>query len=345
MLKHHGWRVASVLGSMLFGSAGLHAEQGAKAGDPRWGTSESPVGTNIKEMVSATPVTVTPFASFSNAQYATGGVGLRNLGTGTLQISGVITPVQAAYLYWAVITQGGALPADRSVTLTQTFPAGASETITGTLIAIGNPPCWGGDRISVFRGTVPVGDVSGNGSYQVAFTGAGASGSTAGEDPWTAATLPLLEGASLVVVGTGTGEVSIFDKGISAKTFGVTANPGTFTYTLNLPTATTGNQVLFDNIGADGQIGASRSADYQDLAEKKTVINGLIEAGPFTSLSAYIDFDSDWNGDAATPLPRLWDDVGHDITNAAPSGTTLLTVSVTTHGDCLTPVANVVAAF
>jgi hypothetical protein len=253
--------------------------------------------------------------------------------------------VDALYGSAALLSMVDGAPADKSVILTQTFPAGASETITGTLVAKGPSPCWGGDRVSVFRGTVPIGDVPGNGSYQVAFTEAGASGSTAGEDPWTAATLPLLEGASLVVVGTGTGQVSIFDKGISARTFGLRADPETFKYTLNLPTATTGNQVLFENIGADGQIGASRSVSVPDITAKKTEINGFVEAGPYPGLSSVIDFDSDWNGNAAAPLPRLWDDVGHDITNAAPAGTTSLAVSVTTHLDCLTPVANVVAVF
>ena len=343
------WLTASAMGAAVLGSAGVYAQRAATVGDARWGTIASPVGTEIGmgEMAAAA-LTVGAFANYTDAQYSSGGVGLRNLGTGTLHVSGVIKPVKAAYLYWAVITTGAAPAADKAVKLTQTFPAGHSETVAGTLLGTGASPCWPGNTISVFRAAVPVGDVSGNGSYEVAFTEAGASGSTAGQDPWTAATLPLLEGASLVVVGTGTGRVSIFDKGIAGKTFGNHTNPESFAYTLDLPTATNGGQVLLDNIGADGQIGESRTAgdskeDQPYLAAELTEISGQIAAGPFSA--TYVDFDSDWNGNAAAPLPRLWDDVGHDITAFAPSGTKSLSISVTTQGDCLTPVANVVAVF
>jgi hypothetical protein len=257
--------------------------------------------------------------------------------------------VKAAFLYWAVITTGAAPTADKSVTFEQIFPAsGHSVTLTGTLLGTGATPCWAGNTISVFKATVPVADVSGNGSYMVAFTKTGASGSTKGQDPWKASVLPLLEGASLVVVGTGTGTVYLFDKGLAGKTFGNHTNPETFTYTLSLAAATAGAQVLFENIGADGQIGVSRTAGNVSpsepfLAAKATQINGQLVAGPFSA--SFIDYDSDWNGNAAAPLPRLWDDVGHDITSVAPRGTKTLKISVTTQGDCLTPVANVIAAF
>jgi hypothetical protein len=342
---------AVAVGAVLLAPGGLHAQERTQAVPAEtarnYGTINSPVSTDIGGKSVAPTAAISAVETYKSAQYSSGGVGLRNLGTGTLHISGVVTPVKAAFLYWAVITNGAAPAAAKSAKLTQTFPAGKSETVTGTLLGTGASPCWPGNTISVFRATVPVGDVSGNGSYQVAFA-SGASGSVKGQDPWLADTLPLLEGASLVVVGSGTGTVYVFDNGLAGKTFGNHTNPETFSYTLSLPTATNGGQVLFESIGADGQIGTSRTAgnvanDQPYLAAKAVQINGDLISGPFSA--TYIDFDSDWNGNAAAPLPRLWDDVGHDITAAAPDGTKSLSTAITTYGDCLTPVANVVAVY
>ena len=348
MSEHSNLILAVAFGAALLGPGSAHAQE-LPSGDPRWGTIESPDGADRGGQPLQALASVASAHTFKAAQYSSGGVGLRNLGTGTLHVSGVTPPVKGAYLYWAVITTGAATAADKSVTLERTFPAaGHSETLTGTLLGTGATPCWPGNTISVFKATVPVSDVSGNGSYQVAFTKPGASGSTAGGDPWLSATLPLVEGASLVVVGTGTGTVYLFDKGIAGHTFGNHTNPETYNYSLLLTSATTGGQVLFENIGADGQIGSSRtagilSANQPYLAAKQSLINNQLIAGPYNA--EYIDYDSDWNGNSAAPLPRLWDDVGHDITAVAPAGTKTLNVSVTTQGDCLTPVANVVAAF
>jgi len=339
---------AVAAGAVLLAPCAVRAQGEAAQSGKSFGTINSPVGTDIGGQSVAPTSALSPADTYKNAQYSSGGIGLRNLGTGTLHISGVVTPVKAAFLYWAVITNNAATSADKSVKLTQTFPAGKSETVTGTLIGTGASPCWPGNTISVFKAAVPVGDVSGNGSYQVAFTGSGASGSTKGEDPWLADKLPLLEGVSLVVVGSGTGTVYLFDSGLAGKTFGNHSNPEQFSYTLSLPTATNGGQVLFESIGADGQIGSSRTAgnvanDQPDLAAKALQINGAVASGPFSA--DYIDFDSDWNGNAGAPLPRLWDDVGHDITAFAPDGTKSLPMTITTYGDCLTPVANLVAVY
>jgi len=108
-----------------------------------------------------------------------------------------------------------------------------------------------------------------------------------------------------------------------------------------LPKAATGTLTLFDNIGADGQQGNSRKA-LSGFADEITKINGKVVAGPGSLYN-----DSDWNGSSARPLPQLWDDTGHDITFATPSGTTSLSITIANKGetsfDCLTPVANVVS--
>jgi hypothetical protein len=75
---------------------------------------------------------------------------------------------------------------------------------------------------------------------------------------------PAYEGASLVVAGTGTNTVSLYDKGLPGTTIGAG-----FNYTLFVATGTTSFS-RFDNINADGQLGSSISpfiAGERDIVE------------------------------------------------------------------------------
>ena len=144
---------------------------------------------------------------------------------------------------------------------------------------------------------------------------------------------PLLEGATLVVVGTAGATVALYDKGLAGKTF-----LDQLSYQLTISGPYTGDQLRIDNVGADGQTGASRAAD-PGLSGEVTTINGTAVAGPGSSASN----DSDWNGHIGDPMPELWDNTSHDLRSFVSTGTTTLNVEVTTHGDCLTPVANVIA--
>jgi hypothetical protein len=305
---------------------------------PAWGTSEAPNAADIRFETSAGSLEAA--AVSAGSQFGSGGVGLRNRGAGSLAVSGVLPPVQAAYIYWAVITNGAASAANKTIMLQRLSPTPVSTVtrITGTNVGTGPSPCWPGNTITVFRGTVPTTVATGNGVYQVTLL-KGASGSTAGGDPWVTATLPLMEGASMVIIGTGsaTQRVAIYDEGLSGKTF---EGDHVFSYSLILPITATGKLTLFESIGADGQQGVSRLA-VKGVADETTVINGVHIAGPSSNFN-----DSDWNGSSARPLPQLWDDVGHDITAATPKGTKTLDVSIAngdeTPYDCMTPVANVV---
>lgn len=278
---------------------------------------------------------VYPSNVYTGAQYGTGGVGLRNRAGGALNVSGVNKPAKAAFVYWAVITNGAPPAPVKSVKIQRIAPApSAAATVIGTAIGTTASPCWAGNTTTVYRGAVPLAIANGNGTYQVTLN-PGASGSTTGGDPWyTATTLPLMEGASLVVVGTGQANVSLFDRGLSGNMFS-----STLYYTLALPTAATGRNVIIDNIGADGQLGKSRDGATATSSES-TVINGYYVAGEYSPTN-----DSDWNGAIAGPLPQLWDNTGHQINASAPAGTSYLSVSVYANGDCLVPVANVVALY
>jgi hypothetical protein len=329
-----------VWGMTLLLSGGLALAQDEQARQPFWGTSDAPAtDTSAFETEVAAPVAA--HATYTTAQYASGGVGLRNRGTGGISISGAITPIKAAFLYWAVITSDAAKTPDTQMKLQRLSPTPASAvtTLTGTLIGTGPSPCWIGNTISVFRATVPTTLATGNGLYQVTLL-PGAGGSTAGGDPWVGTrVLPLFEGASLVIVGTGPSgsRVVIYDSGIAGKTFD---GAGGLSYSLSLPAAATGKLTLFDSIGADGQEGDSRLAE-SGLGDESTYINGVYVAGPFS-----LSNDSDWNGSSGKPIPQLWDDIGHNITTSTPSGTKTLDIAIGNGGeapsDCMTPVANVV---
>ena len=275
---------------------------------------------------------ILPSRVISNAQYGSGAVGLRNFAGGSVQVSGIVRPVKAAYLYWAVLTNGAAPAATKTITVQRTLPtASAAVAVAGTVVGTGPTPCWGGTSlVTVYRASVPLSVANGAGTYSLKLQ-PGASGSTAGGDPWgSKAVAPLMEGATLVIAGTGGATVSFFDVGLAGKTFF-----GSQSYALTLPVPVT-RLIWMDNIGADGQVGSSRTAT---VAKETTIINGVRVAGPGSVAN-----DSDWNGAAAGPLPQLWDTTGHDVTAAAPPGTTSLAVSVDAGGDCVVPVANVVAS-
>jgi hypothetical protein len=301
-----------------------------------WGTSHAPNAAEIQTDVALG--TLASSAVFTKAGYGTGGVALRNRGGGNISVSGVSTPTRAAYLYWAVITEGAAPKAAESVKIQRVSPTidTTVATVNGTVLGTAASPCWSGNTITVFKGNVPLSIANGNGSYQISLL-PGASGSTAGGDPWlTTPVLPLFEGASLALVGKGSGTVAIYDEKFGGHTFA--SNPG-LTYTLKLPEAAPGKMALFDNIGADGQHGSSRTA-VQSVSEKYTTINSVSIAGPGSQYN-----DGDWNGSSGLPLPELWDDTSHDITSAVAKGTKTLDVSFATTGsqyDCLTTVANLV---
>ncbi len=341
----HTWAATISLSVILtlsvnFASAAQISAESQQTGGQQeaWGTSESSTAPLTQPEIA--PGLLPSTSVFSAAQFASGGVGLRNRGIGAISISGAIRPIKGAFIYWAVITQGTAPAATRKIKVQRLSPTPASAivTVTGTVLGTGAQPCWTGNTITVFKGSVPTAVASGNGLYQVTLL-AGASGSTAGGDPWVTTTLPLMEGASIVIVGTGpTGaKVAFYDSGLAGKTF--FGRPGV-SYSLTLPIKATGTRTLFENIGADGQHGLSRTS-ILGIANELTVINGIRVAGPGSTYN-----DSDWNGNAATPLPQLWDDTGHDITATTPNQTSVLNVSISNQSqsrfDCMTPVANIV---
>ncbi|MGA7295122.1 MAG: hypothetical protein WBW53_07540 [Terriglobales bacterium] len=279
--------------------------------------------------------------TYTNASYGTGGVAMRNRIKGEIQISGVNGPTQDAWLYWAVLFQSSpsssALKKAEAVTIQREYPAGAgsaSVVVHGTLLAVGGDPCWGSAGTWVFRAQVPASVATGNGVYKIVLSGA-ATGLTDGEDPWDGnVVFPLAEGASLVIIGTGSATVGLYDSQAGTTFFSSQTNSYTLPGTFN-------SQALLDNFGYDGQIGSSRTISFSN---ETTTVTGspsgtsVLVAGPGGETG-----DSDWDGSAGWPLPQLWDDTGHDISNALIPTDTAITVTYVPYGDCLGLVGSVIS--
>ncbi len=283
-------------------------------------------------------------ASYANASYGTGGVALRNRRSGSISISGDTGATQAAWLYWAVLLKSPSaalLKKVNKLAIARQFPTGApspaSATVTGTLLHIGGDPCWGSTGTYVYRAAVPLTVATGNGLYKITLTAAEA-GLSDGEDPWDGNTVfPLWEGASLVIVGTGTSSVGLLD-GQAGTTF-----TSAYSNYYQLPaTVAAGNRVLLDNFGYDGQLGNSRfgsaSNETSNAEGWPSLAHNILFAGPGGEVT-----DSDWDGSSGWPLPQLWDDTGHDISNAFNAGDYWVLVSYASPLDCVGTVGAVIS--
>ncbi len=289
--------------------------------------------------------TVAASHNFPHAQFASGGVGLRNQPGGAIEVSGAVKPVKAAFLYWAVITKGPPRTPVKSLRIQRILPARSQvAAISGTAVGSGPGPCWkaanGGDTITIFRGAVPVSVADGNGTYLIRLN-PDAAGSTGGEDPFAASPLPAWSGATLVVIGAGSGKVSFYDSGLAGKTF-LSRTGVAYSLPLGID-ASEASRIIFHSIGADGQSGDGAKS-LPATASETMSINGIKVAGAGSPGN-----DGGWNGTAAAGLPQLWDNTGYDVTGAARAlAGNRLSISIAGPADgddCLTPVANVVATF
>jgi hypothetical protein len=315
------------------------------AKDPAWGTiatrGRGAAAKAVENAPTPAAIAVSPAVSYANAAHATTGVALRNRRTGVMPISGVAAPVKRAYLYWAFLYLSTP-PSSQQVSFCKQSsgaPGDLACTVkTGTLLATGPDTCWASNGIAVYRSDV-TSSISGNGTYVIVLPST-ASGASSGDDPWASGPryFPLAEGASLVVIGSGARTVSVYDRGIAARTF-----LGTFDYTLRLSGGVRSTPVIWDNIGADGQVGGSRASSAATAGES-TFVNGVRIAGPGVDTSLDGVTDGDWNGGVGSPIPQLWDVTSHSLpASAAPVGASSLAVRFTVPSDCLSPIANVVS--
>lgn len=255
-----------------------------------------------------TPIPFTEvFSSTFFGDYVSAGVGMRDTGPpggGTIALPAVpgTATVTQAYLYWAIMDNSPAAASLANVTIN-------GNAIVGNFIGTTEDPCWSGD-IHVYVADVTAYVITGGNNT---LTGLASSGAPA--------TLPLLEGASIVAIYSdpaGTNRTIKLAQG--AITF--TAPPAE-TYTFS---------------GFNAAAGTSRTtwivSDGQPGLRNKAQVDATVTA------------DFTFNG-SSTPGTVYWDDLTQDISAFVPPGDTDVTVEVLSDNfggfDCLTWVAQVLS--
>ena len=253
--------------------------------------------------------------------YTAAGVGLRNRGSGTIELNGLPSgaKVKAAYLYWAIL--GGD-------TAGSSFKKGKinGHSFSGSLIGSGPAPCWDGSTKGYSYRKDVTKWVKRNGKF--ALSGF-ASAVRNGRDPFVDASTrvsPMAEGASLVVVYTKSRypETRVVLADGYAE---VQGSPGaTVTIPFGFTASNPVGQVTTTFIGADGQSNFDKPA---------SLFNGV----PMAAVQ--------WNGkDRATgnySYGNLWDTQTVPVIDLVKPGNTSATVTVQGGPDCIAWVAQVLS--
>lgn len=310
----------------------------SQALNERMGTpAAAPKGVAASDVVNfVAPQSITTLVG--QVDHVANGVGLRNLGSGTIRLRGApssASDVAVAILYFGFICSA-TCPTSQTV-----FFQGTA--VTALLIGTAPPPCWPGTAYGAYKVEV-TGLISAgiNDDYSIAGV---PSGATDAGDPWNSSVIPpLAEGASLVVVYVDptlpTGAVYINDGAVTGGTVaGEVVNidnptspplPGTFR--------------RFTRLGADGQVGFSVTANPSTSGEKTFIgptPGPLVQiAGPGSTRNT----DSDWNGHDGVPLNQLWDTHTEAFSGIIPAGTTSYRVQYQFPDDCVSWTAHVLTA-
>lgn len=321
-----GWPVTAVT-ALMVASAAISAAPAATAAphgnNPAAGTAKAKVTqarratvnhASMSSSAAATGALSTVLSETVHGGYVAAGIGTRNLGYGTISITGIPAgaTVKSATLLWDIL-------ADSS---SASFAQGSlnGQAFTGTQWASGTSPCWPAGANFSYEADV-TSTVTGNGSYKLAGL---ATGQNDGADPWTSgSTPPLDEGASLVVVYqlASSPEVTVqIGEGATETELGNTATATLDGFTVGAkPTAIT------TYIVADGQLPGNTAS-----------FNGTTVPG--------VGFP----GDDPQAVPHysqgnLWDTVTTDVSSYTNPGDTSATIGVTGNEDCLVWVGQVLS--
>lgn len=322
-----GWPLMAATALMAASAAVAAPAAGAATtgphGNPGAGTANAKVTrvqratvrhASMSSSAAATGDLSTVLSETVHGGYVAAGTGLRNLGYGTISITGIPAgaTVKSATLLWDIL-------ADSS---DSSFAQGTlnGKAFTGTQWASGISPCWPVGTNFSYEADV-TGTVTGNGSYNLAGI---ATGQSDGADPWTSgSTPPLDEGASLVVVyqRASAPQVTVqIGEGATETELGDSA-----TATLNGFTVGAKPAVTTTYIVADGQLPGNTAS-----------FNGTTLPG--------VGFP----GDDPQAVPHysqgnLWDTVTADVSSYAHPGDTTAAIGVTGYQDCLVWVGQVLS--
>lgn len=245
---------------------------------------------------------IAPFETVFNTNFASAGYGgMRGIGTGSIQLTGVSGTVTKALLFWHGPTDSTSTSVNAAVNFNGT-------AIQGTNIGLSSDNCWGFDNSQAYRADV-TSLVSGNGTYSLSnFTKADAD----------------INGASLLVFfdngnPTGKRDIVLFDGNDSNE-----SNPyDAFGWNVSLP------GINYTSGSASMELHVSDGQSFEDGA---LVLNGstLVAAGDV------FQGDSVPNGAAAAEdAGGLWDIKNYDVTSRLSPGTNTLTLTSDFVDDCL----------
>jgi hypothetical protein len=289
------------------------------------------------------PPVATPLSEYwrgtVQGDYVAAGVGMRNIGSGDINIT--LPPgstIHKALLYWAVImpiTVDGEPQKDNFIN--NVAPPKLNGTpITSTHIGTAGVPCWIGDVTVAFRADVTNIAVDGVNTL-TDFPSGRTDNSHPGSDPLI---LPLLEGATLVVVFTNPNyDLNTVVVRDGAVTF---SGPPFIFNDLGNYTAVVGSNPA-DQIAATTYIMADGQANGQN---DQAAFNFVITAGPGSAppLKTADAFDGADGHANVDPVIGLWDTLNVDVSSFFPPAAAQSAIAgVSSQIDCLTWCAQVLS--
>jgi hypothetical protein len=266
------------------------------------------IGLLFLSVHSATANDIALFQTIYDIDYIAAGVGnMRNVGTGTIALSGVSGTVIKAYLYWHGPTNSLDPNANANV-----FVNG--NAVSGTNIGFSNDNCWGYANSQAYRADVTSLVAStGNGNYVLTGFGSGSVNTN---------------GASLIV---------FFDDGVSSNNRDVVMFDGNDSNINNSYDAFGWNITLS---GIDYTTGTAymglHVGDGQYYTDDTLILNGsVLDPGPQI-------FDGTSVPPGNDTFLGLWDIKYYDVTSYLSPGLNTLIMTTGVAGDCLSLVLAVV---
>jgi len=254
--------------------------------------------------------------------YVAAGVGMRNIGSGTVNI--VIPPgatLTGAWMFWGIIWQGTPPPSTADVN---------GMTVNGLLLGTSGTPCWPsasaiGPQIN-FYGANVTGYVTTGANSLTNFP----SGLTDNSYPPTNIVFPLLEGATIVATfkhpGWDYNTITVYGGAQTFSSQNITNGMGNFT------AWTTGNPA--DQVAQATHIVADGQAVFSG---GQTVFNGVVTSGPTTAIKPTDAFDGADGILTVHPMQGLWDTHTLDYSSFFPNGVATATnFGINAFSDCLT---------
>ena len=278
------------------------------------------------------------FKTFTNAEFVQAGVGLRDVGSGTISVhtpTGInsAATLTAAYLYWAILDTGTSLKPTHSQIATISFNG---QMLNGTRIGTDVSPCWGTNNIYIYRAIVTSNLNVRGGQLDDQYVSV-TSNQQGGASPWDVlpVAIPAAESAHLVVVyhnAATTSTVQIFDP--LGAISGLTDTIGTVnSFTVPLPAYVAGKQAAVGYAVADGQhfsgTPLTKSVTWSTPTKAATT---LLSGEAFGNDPALATKASLRGSLSDTPQ---FDISGHGLISA---GDTSGTLALNFAGDCLTTV-------